>query len=653
MIQLPKRNRRGFTLVEMLIAMAVTLLLMAALAKSFGFVGTRVKESRSNVALANNLRDFTTRIGDELASCTVPLVPANGVDEPHGYFVYSEGPVTNATSSLFRAFNDASGNLQLNDARYGDCDDYLAFTAVAQGDGWFTGKVPRFVLDQKTAQLNGATYDPLSFPGDPWDPIVIRSKYAEIVYFASPEYVQASLPATPQYVDVDGDTDLDGDGDASENGFPDRMRLHRRVLLIRPDLNLNNLNITGRSAPTSAIPGRTMNGVPFLQADTWPTGSATLSTAATAADAWLFGMAGCHQQCDLSLRRVLSDSGLPTTAVAANTLADLSKPHNRFAHVRVPGNVLLGGTAPASPTSMPVLALGNPLTVLNATTSGGNRIAPPATPNVGPVVTPALSGFLRPEFVLGEDFSHLDSSLDVWGRERRGEDVYLNNVVAFDLKVYDPNVAFFTTSTGLVVGPDDAGYREALREKITDPTPRQQSNGGYVDLAYAILAGGSLRGWQARYFERRSSALSPVIPPTGGYLITPFSAVRSYSGTDSRNAFQNSIYRSGRLVTLGTTIRLFQPAFDTFTSHYERDGFLQGFNGGSGTNWSGITSFATVDLGADGLDTNTQQASDDVFERETLPPFNFRPESVQVSLRLENPSTRQMRQSSVVHRDPL
>lgn len=689
-----RKVRPAFTLVEMLVAMAVTLLMMAALARAFGFVGARIRDSRGEVELSSKLRDLTTLLSGELERCTVTLEPAKNSERPLGYFLYYEGPTTDATSSLFGARTDSDGNLALDDVRYGDFDDYVAFTAVAEGDSWFYGKVPRFVLDRKTAEVLANDADPSNdrpypngslingtppYPADQTTPIMIRSKYAEIIYFASPEYLpddnnsMTNPPADLGYIDVDGD---------GPNGLPDRIRIHRRVLLIRPDLNLTSSGrLQGGLYDIDPDPMNTLNQR-FLQADTWPIGSTTtLNTSGNAvnADSWLFGMASVHQQCDLSVRRVLSTvTGNPGLAVAANSLADLSEPHNRFAHVRVPGTQFgLGGTV----SSMPVLALGQMPSILNAQTATNVvDIAPPSnSPSVAaPVVRPAfLSGFLRPEFVLGEDFVHHDSNTtdtspqnnfnDGWGRERRGEDVLTNNAVGFDVQIFDPGASYFTTSKPLVVGPGDAGYREAYREKLTDlaamptPTIRQLTRGGFVDLCYPVLAGGSLRGWQPRRDDRRDATDDAGIATTNGYLITPFSGLRAYGGTNPVTSYQRSFFRSGRLVVDGSNrIRLFQPTFDTFTSSYERDGFRQDFRRTGtapnfnyrGTVWNESPA-TSIDLGSDGLDTNGLFGADDEDEREVLPPFPIRPEAIRITVRLENPSTRQIRQSSVVHRDQL
>ncbi len=370
----PFRLGAGFTLVEMLVAMTITLLMMAAIAKGFAFVGERVKDGRANLQMSAELTDITTRLRDEVSRCTVALTPNIGKPDQAGYFVYYEGPVTDATSSIFGTVKDPDGPTRLNPTgilaahtRYGDFDDYLAFTAVAPPGTWFTGKVPRYVLDRRAAQVNGTTYTPGS---NPYEPVTIRSRYAEIVYFVGTEYDEGKQPRrNPKYLDVDGEAGRDAVPGAGEDGFPDRLSLHRRVLLIRPDLNLED-STNGDHLPTG-IPQ--MSGDErFLVPDQWSTANTTeLTTAAQGQanledDAWLYGMSRVHQRCDLSVRRLLDANGRPSGLIAANSLEDLSVPHNRFAHVRLP----LGTDF----TSMPLLALGNPPTILDAPLYKGARM---------------------------------------------------------------------------------------------------------------------------------------------------------------------------------------------------------------------------------------------------------------------------------------
>ncbi len=172
-------------------------------------------------------------------------------------------------------------------------------------------------------------------------------------------------------------------------------------------------------------------------------------------------------------------------------------------------------------------------------------MAPPKN-SAETVVTPSdLCGLLRREFVLGDDWVHFDDTPTGhlgWGPDRLGEDVIANNLLAFDIKVFDPQSTTFTTSQGVCIGPSDPGYRESVIDALagtgTVPTLSQQRGeikGGFVDLAYPVLAGGSVRGWQARFLDSLNEAgsASAVITEHANtqfkYLITTFSGVSSYS----------------------------------------------------------------------------------------------------------------------------
>ncbi len=702
-------SRAGFTLAEMLIAMAVTLLMMAALAKSFGVIGESVRDGRAKVELTAIARDVTLRINDELSRCTVPLTPPTTENSGSGYFLYYEGPLTDATSALLgrradpAAVTDDPTNFL--DTRYGDLDDYLAFTAVAPEGHWFRGKVPRFVLDQKTAEINGNAYDSTNFPGEPNDPIMITSKYAEIVYFASPEYATSASgggaiyeydnddEGNPIYVDVEG------------NGLPDRVQLHRRVLLIRPDLNLSNPNSVRPDLSLSAddialgsfVPPLEFNiggdDVEYLAPDIWDSDntSGVIPSIKTVADhgisveqfanAWLIGMAPVHQQCDLSVRRVTDRRGRPTNRIAANSLGDLTKPENRFAHVRMPGNRFIGGN---TFTSMPLLALGGTPPILNPV---GNP-TPPVLPAPGGVVIKPrrMSGFLRPEFVLGQDYTHTDVVGDGWGLDRMGEDILATNVLGFDVKAFDPGVRSFitsgvdgsfgsssvaaagsTASDDVLVTPNDLAFREALAS-LGSVSPGQQ--GGFVDLFYPFNAGGTVRGFGARSSDAFGNGQTTITEGVfRGQLDTPMSglssAFRLPASATNRNAFYSrGLYKSGRVITArDRRVILMQPAYDTYTDHYERDGFLQTFpsrngnpNGPFGTMWYFNEANGTFptgysrdpDLGSNGIDDGGAFGVDDALEQETESPFGSPLRAVRVSVRLENPATRQIQQMSSV-----
>ena len=291
-----------------------------------------VRASRVAVDLASRARDVTTLLRDELSRATAFADPPAKTDAGEGYLVYYEGPLADATATMLGTSPTIENENTFQDAKFGDYDDILAFTAVAKGENWFRGKVPRFVLDAKTAEINGVAYSAADFPGGvagALDPVVITSKYAEIIYFVAPEYetspddddastriLNYDANGSPQFVDFDG------------NLIPDRLNLHRRVLLIRPDLNLTAPTITLPHLPTPApiqLASYVTGINEYMIPDQWPidttaasaefpvikTGTTNGISVEQTGDAWLVGMSQIHQQCDLSVRRINNLGGRP------------------------------------------------------------------------------------------------------------------------------------------------------------------------------------------------------------------------------------------------------------------------------------------------------------------------------------------------------
>ncbi len=372
----------AFTLVELLIAMTITLMLMAALAKSFAVIGNSIKDGRSKVTLSSQLRGISFRVRTDLRSRTVDVKPPISSQSGKGYFTYYEGPLTEHTFGLFGAeptqttpdgtivrpgdalYGDVkNGPTYRRHSRIGDFDDYIAFTAEAAGNDWFTGKVPRYLVDDTVGT------DPVA----QMEPVVIRSKFAEIIIWASPKWQvdptnnSLSLAAHPSGMPLYKD---------SNNDFvPDEIVLHQRTLLIRPDLNvrrtitytnqlfwfetnvLRPLNDDNNPAkvPTAlerlypiGIPNSGSNPgpppTPLYPNYTEPnTAGAAANNQLMLTSNWLVGMAPLHHFFDLSLRRIVHPmTGDPTGYVAANSLQDLVQPHNRFGHVRYPGRYMGG-----------------------------------------------------------------------------------------------------------------------------------------------------------------------------------------------------------------------------------------------------------------------------------------------------------------------
>ena len=95
--------RSGYTLVEILIATTLALMLMAAVARMFGQLGTSVSNSRATLETLERLRETAVRMQMDLDGVTVTMLPPRPVANGEGYLEYIEGsynaaqPVNNLT----------------------------------------------------------------------------------------------------------------------------------------------------------------------------------------------------------------------------------------------------------------------------------------------------------------------------------------------------------------------------------------------------------------------------------------------------------------------------------------------------------------------------------------------------------------------------
>lgn len=117
----------GYTLVEMLVATALTLMLMGAVVAMFGRVSEGITDSRAMLEAAERLRLAETRLQMDLSGVTVTLAnpwcrPENNL----GYFEYIEGPIVGSVNVVDPVTNAAEPML-------GDYDDVLMFTTRSSG----------------------------------------------------------------------------------------------------------------------------------------------------------------------------------------------------------------------------------------------------------------------------------------------------------------------------------------------------------------------------------------------------------------------------------------------------------------------------------------------------------------------------------------
>ncbi len=209
----PKTPRRGVTLVEMLVTVALLVLMMTVIVQIFQSATGAVSAAKTYQDLDSGLRQLDATIRQDLGNLTARLTPPLDPKNNLGYFEYIEN-----------SFADLQGE---------DTDDCLRFTVKAPEGQIFTG---RFYPAAGNDGSNNLPADPTTWPqynpnapgGNPYEifknsnPITIQSQYAEIIYFL-------------------------------RNG-----NLYRRVLLVAPDRqvasNQTNIFVGGVfSAPAPAI----------------------------------------------------------------------------------------------------------------------------------------------------------------------------------------------------------------------------------------------------------------------------------------------------------------------------------------------------------------------------------------------------------------
>ena len=132
--------RRGMTLVEMLVAMAASLLLMAAIARAFAAFSGAMSNSRAILETDARLRSAAHRLRTDLQGATTQMLPPRNPAQGEGYFEVIEGPLTDYQDSTAPAAPVAivSGTTEVCPT---DIDDVLLFT-TRNTDTPFIGRGP-------------------------------------------------------------------------------------------------------------------------------------------------------------------------------------------------------------------------------------------------------------------------------------------------------------------------------------------------------------------------------------------------------------------------------------------------------------------------------------------------------------------------------
>jgi type II secretory pathway pseudopilin PulG len=174
-------NRKGLTLIEIMIGLGMTLIILVAMMQAFRYASNEMSKGRAMIELSNQLQTAQDTLRRDLTNLTVDVKASAITSTPQGYFEYIEGPCRDATSI---ALNGTKNSI-------GDFDDILAFTTKSNGRS-FRGR-----------------YQNQSY----------ESNIAEVIWFA--DFEERDPPIDPGIVDYD-----------------ESITLRRRVLLVRPELGV-------------------------------------------------------------------------------------------------------------------------------------------------------------------------------------------------------------------------------------------------------------------------------------------------------------------------------------------------------------------------------------------------------------------------------
>jgi prepilin-type N-terminal cleavage/methylation domain-containing protein len=139
--------RRGVTLLEMLVVVALVVIMMLILVQIFQVATGAISTSKTYQDLSNSLRMIDMTMRGDLSGVTARMTPPLDPKNNQGYFEYIEN-----------SFADVQGE---------DTDDILAFTAKAPEGQYFSGRI----------------WIPATSGSNNVQPVTVTSQFAEIIWF--------------------------------------------------------------------------------------------------------------------------------------------------------------------------------------------------------------------------------------------------------------------------------------------------------------------------------------------------------------------------------------------------------------------------------------------------------------------------------------
>lgn len=632
-------SRGGFTLVEVMIATALTLILMALVVQVFALVGNAASDTREIMQVADRLRTCKQTLQGDLANLTAPMLPPLKPEQADGYFEYVEGsagPIVNAQGQSILWSVSGAGTLvasnidELNttgvpqfDSTVGDPDDVLMFTAHNEEQPFY-GR-----YRQLYKYVDPASGNTVAYPVDG----TTQSYYAEIIWFLRGNTLYRRVLLIKPQLQIGSATKLLLSTDPSSSAtsydisFYDKFDisahqeggtydLRAGFQGTQPILVANSLkdltlrqNRYGHQPWLYPYDTRFWGalGMPTLRECTFYTNMISTQNAAVAR--WPFPLY------DQNVTQNLWGSAVtnPSASVAPNYYSQLLPLIYPYPNLS-PGNYQPNSTIPSSFTPFVNLSL-NP----------GQYYDAWVNPNPWQQVSPsngaiyAFSGAFQPS---GSTSTGANQSYE--GSTRVSDDVILTNVISFDVKAWDPTAPIISNNptTGnpssplspgsTVYMPGDLGYTQLMTSWATSAANNaatfQQTvlqhtvgKGAYVDLNY----------------NQNAAQTCVPVSATNQALYDAITKLSVFSGPGL--ALQSS--------GLGAV-------YDTGSFTYENDGIDQNADG-------------IVDSFTNGFDDNGYGGVDDLTEVEGPTPYPVPLKGIQVKIRVFEPDSRQIREITV------
>lgn len=707
--------RAGLTLIEVLVALAISLLMMAAVLTVFANVTGSITRRRATIEMAGAVRNVRETLSRDLEGATCPAVPWQRPESNHGYIEIIEGPQNDYYPSIW--LYDSS------DADMGAPDGLLELSPPGTTPGIDLAlstlpgsnlREPNTPQDEEGRGLALGQSEVLddSFPtdgralGDADDILMLTVRNenqpfvgrvppvnAAVNAFGAWSFQEIEAPlAEVVWFSLENPPERD-DARTFAFGEPGFRTIYRRVLLIDPSLNYRFQ--VGAKTTGPGVVRVLPNNIDRNDLGDWSQALAAL--------------VAFQERYDLSVRLewdpLLGSDGRWT--IRANSLADLTKRENRFEHhglVPLP----LAGAAVSRYFPFPVVSAGqysNNGVVVFATDP--DLVAPASPAEFQAVVAPnGLGGQMvaayestspdttsdlleadrryptRPfayvleqgnlaataRAVTNEDGSvvYVTRGLAPLGGTRRGEDIMLTSALAFDLRVYDPGAPLYSLYPGgdtdiradQVIEPSDPAWSVAYQTDVSaggvgfvnvnSANPpvsssfpfRFERQGTYVDMGYRATFvdppnPGNLRD------QFVTLTLSPWLAATGTTLRAPLFADPSQLPAASGNV-SDALLANNRFQAPGYSV------YDTWSWSYENNGLDEDADDVVDESTNGFEDQEVYYApGATNATTVVRNGPDDPGERETRPPYDTALRGLQVKLRVYEPDSLQVLETTV------